>query len=277
MKIDAQIIADSVSSSGVRLTTMKLTFHRYILAELNTHRMLSKNASSSRAIPTSKMIEMAIKNPAIPYPFTKNQKGMQSSEYIEEQEEAIKVWLSARDSAVEMVKKMQLLDVHKQQVNRLLEPYLWSTVIVTATEWNNFFSLRYHSMAQPEMCELAKKMWEVYSNNEPKKLQDGEWHLPFIANEELNEHSVQDLLKISTARCARVSYLNHEGKKPTKEEDLALHHRLVGSSPIHASPAEHQAMATSDPNVKSGNLTGWIQYRKTLKDENITEFKGPLE
>lgn len=300
MKIKAEIVCDSIGPNNVRITTMRLTFHRFLLPEFNTHRMFSRNASSSRAIPTSKMIEMAKKNPAMPLQFTKNQKGMQASEMIDDQEKAIKCWLDGRDAAIVCAKSLESLGVHKQHLNRVLEPYLWTTVICTATDWDNFFALRCHHMAQPEICELAMQAYEAYVSNKPKQLQAEEWHIPFITQEvelethfelgcgENKEELIKALIKRSVAKCARVSYLNHEGKPSTLTEDFALYDRLLGSAPIHASPAEHQAQArevtiksldpweTSSATVYSGNLRGWIQFRKTLSNENVTEFKGPV-
>lgn len=275
--IEAKIVADSLAPSGVRLTTFVLTYPRFIHSEFMTHRMFSRNASSSRAIPVKKSIQMVIDNPAIPLAFTKNKAGMQGGEALdgEAHDLAVKAWLESRDQAVIFANKLADLEVHKQYANRILEPFSHITVVCSATDYANFFALRYHPMAQPEIAELAKQMWEEYSSNTPDKLSAGQLHLPFVGNmESLSDESA---IKCSVARCARVSYLNHEGKKPTFQEDMALYDRLVGSAPIHASPAEHQAIASFDPSVQSGNFRGWIQYRKTLPNENIQTFNGPDE
>lgn len=272
--VEAKIITDSVAPSGIRLTTFLLTYPRMVHAEFLTHRVFSRNASSSRAIPVNKQIQMVLDNPAIPLAFTKNKPGMQGGEALKgnEHEEALKVWLQARDHAVEQARKMVDLEVHKQYANRILEPWQHITVVCSATEFSNFFALRYHSMAQPEICELAKQMWELYSANEPEQLKEGEWHLPFVG---VIERTNENCIKSSVARCARVSYLNHEGKTPTLEEDLKLYGRLLGGTPIHASPAEHQARAEKFSELRSGNFIGWTQYRKTLENENIVKFTGP--
>lgn len=278
--IKAEIIADSQAPSGVRLTTFVLTYPRFIHAEFMTHRVFSRNASSSRAIPVKKQIEEIKNNPAIPLAFRKNQKGMQAGEVLEDQESAVATWLAARDAAVVQAEKMVELEIHKQYANRILEPFSHITVVVTATDWDNFFALRIHPAAQPEICELAAKMYELYEESNPKQLESGEWHLPFIQDEDWRKLSgrkdiknVKDtLLKRSVAKCARVSYKNHDGTNTTFEQDAQLYERLLGSSPIHASPAEHQAMAVADPNVRSGNFRGWIQYRKTLENENIEKY-----
>lgn len=288
--ISAKIVADSIGPNGVRLTTFVLTYPRFIHAEFMTHRVFSRNASSSRAIPVKKQIQMVIDNPVIPLAFTKNKAGMQGGEALTGDQEAAAVaaWLEGRDRAVEMAQKLADLEVHKQYANRILEPYAHITVVATATDLDNFFALRCHYMAQPEICELAMQMLALYQSNKPTQLQAGEWHLPFVTPENAkkviedyyeknpNAEFIDFAARMSVARCARVSYLNHEGKSPSLEEDLALYDRLLGSAPVHASPAEHQAMASDDHQTRSGNLRGWIQFRKTLDKENVTEFKGPV-
>jgi len=229
---------------------------------------------------------MVIDNPAIPLAFTKNQKGMQGGQALDgaEHDAAVAAWLEGRDRAVEVANKLADLEVHKQYANRVLEPWAHITVVCTATDWANFFTLRIHPAAQPEIHELAKKMYEAYCVSNPDILEEGQWHLPFILEDDFSLNTewfakVQTeeygLLQVkrSVSRCARVSYLNHEGKKPMIEEDLQLYDRLLGSVPIHASPAEHQATASSDPKLKSGNFTGWVQYRQMLDNQNVTEYK----
>lgn len=280
--IKAEIIMDSISTANIRLTTYVLTYPRFIHSEFMTHRMVSRNASSSRAIPTSKFLD-AIKNtPAMPSAFSKNCKGMQAKESIENQEDACQIWLEARDSMMQFAQKLSDLGVHKQHANRLLEPFQHITVVATATDWDNFFALRCHPDAQPEFNELATLMWSEYELSRPAPLLPGQWHLPFV-----NYHSIQNiapnlrteenLIKMSVARCARVSYNTHDGSENTLEKDCQLYDRLVGNAPIHASPTEHQAQATADATIRSGNLRGWIQYRKTLTAENILKFHGPLK
>jgi thymidylate synthase ThyX len=273
MKISAEIVCDSLSPAGIRLTTFVLTFPRFILPEFNTHRMFSRNASSSRAIPVTKQIQLVKDYPFIPIAFNKNAPGMQGGELVnaEQQNAAEHEWLIARDAAVTSAERLVAQGISKQYANRLLEPFSWTTVVCTATEYANFFALRYHEAAQPEICELAKQMWELYSNKEPTKLAEGDWHLPFIPQDRGVE-PIATLIKRSVAKCARVSYKNHDGTETTTEQDLALYERLVGGHPIHASPAEHQAQARSESSLKSGNFNGWIQYRQVLKNQNITTF-----
>jgi thymidylate synthase ThyX len=284
--IKAEVIKDSVSPTGKRITTFVLVYPRFIHSEFMTHRALSRNASSSRAIPVAKFMEAITKDPAMPISFSKNCKGMQAEADIENQEMAKQLWLEARDSMMNYVSALSHLGVHKQHANRLLEPFQHITVVTTATEWANFFALRTHKDAQPEFRELATCMWNAYSNTEePTSLLENEWHLPFINNEEYSqlrlkkffdhpdyESQLHNLIKQSVARCARVSYNTHDGTENSLEKDIELYNRLVGSAPIHASPTEHQAMALSDPDETSGNFIGWKQYRKILANENILKF-----
>lgn len=289
--IKAEIIKDSRAPSGVRLTTFVLEYPRFIHSEFMTHRMISKNASSSRAIPTEKMIGAILQDTAMPIAFSKNQKGMQASSNVDEtqQREAEQIWTIARDLAILQVEKLLALGIHKQHVNRLLEPFQHIKVVATATDWDNFFALRCHKDAQPEFKALADKMFYEYNLydqcEEVDDLVENEWHLPFISAKDIQrlymtatdkELAHQTLIKMSVARCARVSYNNVDGSGSSLEADLQLYDRLTKNTPMHASPTEHQAKAIIDPNARSGNLRGWIQFRKTLVDENITNFKNLL-
>jgi thymidylate synthase ThyX len=288
--ISAQIIADSVNPAGNRITTYILTFNRWILAELNTHRAFSRNTASSRAIPVEKMIKMAQENPAMPVFWGKNQAGMQSKEELVGNEllNAKEAWLRARDRAVESAKELLACGMHKQYANRTIENFLYVKSILTGTDFENFFALRAHADTQPEFQELAYKMLDLYQSKEPNKLKEGEWHIPFgdkIDTGRLEDIIYKDIpddfgythapnsefinlkLKISTARCARVSYLNFEGKDDYTK-DIELHDILKESG--HWSPFEHcaQALAKSE---QSGNFVGWKQYRKTFYGENKTD------
>lgn len=285
--IEAKIVADSVAPNGRRLTTFVLTYPRFIHSEFMTHRMFSRNASSSRAIPVSKQIQMVRDNPVIPLAFTKNKPGMQGGDPLTgtEHSQAVAAWLVASEHALRSAEVLSGLGIHKQYANRVLEPFAHITVVCTATDYDNFFALRCHEMAQPEIRVLAENMYVAMSASEPEEMVEGEWHLPFVSLQEQNrmmqsggpltgDEKHLNLVKMSVARCARVSYLNHEGKQPTLEEDLVLYERLVGSAPIHASPAEHQAraMGSFSGNAPSGNFRGWTQYRKTLQNENVDKF-----
>jgi len=275
--IQAKIIADSISENGNRITTVQVKFHRYILAEFNTHRKFSRNFSSSRAIPTSKLLEQVITNPALPVYWGKNKSGMQAIEEISisDQEKATMYLQSAAIHAANVAKKLSDMGVHKQIVNRVLEPYLFVEGIVTSTEWNNFFELRCHKDAQPEIQELANKIKIAINNSTPIKLNNDQWHLPYIKDEDyklITEYpDIKFILqKISAARCCRVSYLLHDGTNPNVTDDLSLFNRLAGSVPKHHSPLEHQALPDLVYQYPEyhGNFDGFIQFRK-LSEYNL--------
>lgn len=275
--IEAKIIADSISQTNARLTTFQLVYPRMVHAELMTHRVFSRNASSSRAIPVAKIIQQVIDNPAMPVYWGKNQKGMQAREELtgEALEQAKQIWLAARDAAVVEARKLVEIDLHKQIANRILEPWHHIHVVVTATDFDNFFNLRCDPDAQPEIKILAEKMRDLYFANKPIELALGMWHLPYVTQQPIQlPVDDQSLLKASVARCARVSYMTHDNQEPMLEKDIALHDQLLSSK--HLSPFEHQATPNLDPSTYSGNLRGWIQYRKTIKNENRTDYKWPI-
>lgn len=289
MTIEAKIIADSISPDGIRLTTMQLRYPRFIHAEFMTHRLFSRNASSSRAIPVERMIADLRRDPAMPVYWGGNKPGMQAGQQLTglALEQAKTEWLLAMDNAIKHAEFIMLIGLHKQIANRILEPWAHINVVVTATEWDNFFQLRMHKDAQPEINALACSMWEAMDNSEPRPLKPGEWHLPYVSSSDWNNDgwdtgtpALDYLKKVSVARCARVSYLTHDGRPTTIEEDLRLYDRLVGSQPIHASPAEHQATPDKQWDIAGdsgwenehlhGNFRGWVQYRKTLPGESGT-------
>jgi len=284
MTITTKIIKDSESASGVRLTTFILTYHRFIHSEVMTHRQFSRNASSSRAIPFKKQIKAILEDMAMPVAFLQNKPGMQGGARLPKAREnlAYKIWKVAGYTAIGFAMLLDKLGAHKQYVNRIIEPFSHITVILTGTEdaFANFFALRFHPAAQPEIALLAAKMHLNYVMSEPQKLPKGAWHLPFIDDTVpfwlVEDYDWAPLIKKSVAACARVSYNNHDGTATTLEKDTKLHDDLLSEQPIHASPAEHQAMST-DSLGQSGNLHGWVQYRKTLKNEYITKFTKPLK
>lgn len=301
MDYKASIVADSISDAGHRLTTMEVTFPRIVLAEFNTHRVFSRNSASSRAIPVEKQIERVQQQPFIPEYWGAKQRGMQAEQELGRTAiaQARSRWLQARDDAVAHTEKLLDIGLHKQLTNRILEPFMSHTVIVTATEWDNFFALRANPMAQPEIRQAAELMRQQYNDSVPREVAAGEWHLPFIQADELNgvfEKSEQ-ARQISAARSARVSYLTHEGKRDPGA-DLALYKRLVSSG--HMSPLEHPAtpfdadewdvrhqlaavmrakgerLGWDDTEIKrriawvafEGNFRGWVQLRKTIRNEH---------
>lgn len=268
-----RILRDSINTAGDRLTTWELTYPRFVHAELMTHRVFSRNSASSRAIPIEKMIEQVIHNPAMPVWWGKNQSGMQAREELTgvELATAKEQWLIARDDAVKNARWMARFGVHKQIVNRLLEPWMWITVIVSATDFGNWFNLRHHKDAQPEIREVAVRMWELYRDGDPQWLEAGSWHLPLTGFEGDEKLGLSMLKKVSAARCARVSYLTHDGLRDVAK-DLELHDRLAESG--HWSPFEHPAMALPGTTL-GGNFRGFMQYRKEFHNEHRRTFTGP--
>jgi hypothetical protein len=332
--INAKIIADSINPQKDRLTTFIVTFPRIILAEFNTHRMFSRNSASSRAIPFDKMVKSVQENPFIPIAWQKDHKGMQGTEYFDKigTETCKTDWLTARDYAIQQAKILnQSGGITKQLCNRLLEPFMWHTVIITSSDFNNFFDLRcpnydgFKSKKEflkenPELVKvanlenkywltlnkgqseihimaLAELMYDAYNESKPKQLQADEWHIPFGDNVNYQNKSFDIfingerffdenlIIKVSTARCARVSYtvVGEESKEPNYENDIKLHDRLAESG--HWSPFEHCAKAMSDTEysnfvkgdtskAKQGsdiygwcnNFKGFIQYRYLIEN-----------
>ncbi|MCV0350160.1 MAG: FAD-dependent thymidylate synthase [Nitratireductor sp.] len=297
MTITAKIIADSISPQGHRLTTMELRYPRFIHSEFMTHRVFSRNASSSRAIPVERMIQDVIDDTAMPIHWGKNQPGMQAAEendefVISHVDEAVwvpreEVWCEARDRAIETARAFTRAGYHKQIVNRLLEPFMHINVVVTATDWDNFFTLRLHPDAQPEIHELARCMKKAMDESCPKKLHSGEWYLPYTSEEDVQRllgaykdfpdvATLRDLKILSVARCASVSYKTVDGKPMTMERAQLIYDKLVKADVFHASPFEHQATPDesyispngtrlwNNPGLQ-GNFLGWVQNRKLME------------
>jgi thymidylate synthase ThyX len=347
--IQAQVVADSLNPQGDRITSMLVTMPRIILAEFNTHRMFSHNTSSSRAIPFNKMVESIKENPFIPIAWQKEHKGMQGSEYLDNQDsfECTQRWLIARDNAIKEADYLSGYRATKQLCNRLLESFMWTRVLVTSTEWENFFALRCpqysinsqihrswkdlvnsvadsevtrevaessdiitrlkHNKGQAEihMMALAEAVYDALNESTPRKLEAGEWHIPFVdkidvtstkadcfkyVDRALTDNELQlAKIKISTAMCARTSYtVVGEEKSIDYSKLIELHDRLISQVPIHASPMEHCARAMSNEeyieyvkgtrttntnqswkdNPSNGwcrNFKGFIQYRHLLE------------
>ena len=377
--ISANIVADSISPQGNRITTFLLTYPRMIHSELMTHRLFSRNSASSRAIPFEKMLKMVEEDPFIPIAWQKDHKGMQGTEYFTNENMFIwdsdkhinkngvlfidsfkEDWLDARDSVIKYAKNLhngrrqsegheyyKNSKLTKQLCNRLLEPFMWHTVLVTATEYDNFFELRCpkyewnnkvfksrknvknyaidknqwnveldnlqwllinKSQAEIHIQALAESMWDVMNESTPKKLQPGEWHIPFgdkissnitdwfsdIKNQAywLGRDMTPLFLKVATARCARLSYMTFDGEI-NYQKDIQLHDKLLQDK--HMSPFEHCARAMSDdeysefykgevspmdlyyigrckPTKNSGwcnNFKGFIQYRYMIENNYL--------
>lgn len=299
--ITAKVIADSIGPTGVRITTFEIEYPRFILAELNTHRILSKNSASSRAIPVQVMHEQIQANPAQPVFWGKNQSGMQASEELDGDDLGMSkyYWDGAMNAAIRFAKAMSDRGLHKQIANRPTETWMMMKTVVTGTEWNNLYWLRLHKDAQPEFRELASKMYAAHTASKPKRLDPGEWHLPYVwASRDImgtlyyrdsagSELTLTDALIISASCCAQVSYRKNDD---SLEKARRIYDQLINSKPAHASPVEHQATPMPlrylgyedtqrklwapgvshqcrDGSYWSGNLQGWIQYRKTLIGE----------
>lgn len=286
----AKVIADSRSPlTGDRLTTLQLRYPRFIHAEFMTHRQFSRNASSSRAVPVERLIQDVLDDPAIPAHWGKNQPGMQAREehnarvvFRDDQPgsplclEPARAWLLARDQAVDIARRFAKAGYHKQVVNRLLEPFAHINVVVTATEWDNFFLLRDHGDADPNIQLLARAMREAMAASEPVIVdRDFGWHLPYVGHDDMADISAvtsvidtdglyEYAAKISAARCARVSYMTHDGRRSTIDEDLMLFNRLVGAQIKHASPLEHQARPQAG---RWANFQGWRSFRNMMEDD----------
>lgn len=319
--ISAKVIADSVNSEGNRVTTFELEYPRFIHSEFMTHRLFSRNAASSRAIPVPKMIGNIRKNTAMPIHWGANQPGMKADkqcfndviweeflEIVGEEKYLIdrvdcsreEAWKAACANAIELAEAFHNAGYHKQIVNRLLEPFQFIKVVCTATEYDNFFWLRNHADAQPEIKELAECMWKATAHSTPNKLKTGEWHLPYVGtsveNDErlygildsdgdIQELSLEDAIKVSASCCAQVSYRLTNN---SLEKAVEIYDMLVESKPVHASPFEHQCTPmdseTTDLDSEgvtgynnslgyySGNFFGWIQNRQLIPENACWDY-----
>lgn len=253
--ISAKIIADSVSSvNGQRITTFELEYPRFIHSEFMTHRLFSRNAASSRAIPVKKIIEQVESNPATPIHWGLNQKGMQASEEHENTEACQNAWQAISNDVCEAAEALDEQNLHKQVINRILEPYQFIKVVCTATEFDNFFWLRCHEDAQPEIKELADCMYKAHQQNTAfiQELESGEWHTPYVDYTKSLGYTIpvdgdyengridltlEEALKVSSSCCAQVSFRALDN---SLEKACKIYNMLVESKPVHASPLEHQ-------------------------------------
>lgn len=280
-QIKVKILADSVNEYGDRLVTFQLMYWLPIHAEMMTHRVFSRNAASNRAIPVSKIIRQVWDNPAYPMFWGENKSGMQANTEFSKRKIRLSrfAWKWSGRLMCGVAWLLMKLGLHKQTANRLLMPWQFMHVVLSSTDFDNFSDLRIHEDAQFEIFAVAYLMDKAMRTSMPKELKNGEWHLPYITDEERKQHKVDVLKKVSAARCCRVSYLNHEGNKSNVGEDLKLCERLVGSEPLHASPFEHQATPdTFDRRTETyatptmhGNLKGWLQHRKYVESEIFLE------
>lgn len=290
---NARIILDSIGPNLARLTTFELTYPRMVHAELMTHRMLSRNSASSRAIPVEVMLKQIEDDPALPVWWGKNQSGMQAKEELigADLADAKLGWNTARDAAVAHARKLNLVGLHKQITNRVVEPWMFITVLVTATEFDNVRGLRVDPEAQPEIERIMHMAFDVFDASKPQELRAGQWHLPLVTGYDEEQLRMtpdgltvaeRDLCDISVGRCARVSYLTHEGHREPAADLKLARGRLLPSG--HMSPFEHVAQAMTNyqwvkyagemadrwilDHIPMGNLWGWKQWRKEMRNEH---------
>lgn len=279
--ITADVVADSVSDDGTRLSTVVMTLPRSALAELNTHRAFSRNSASSRAVPVARMIEYVRRSPYVPRAFSLHKSGMNAHHFIEPGSprwtEVLQWWLEAAENAVARAERGRELGLHKQDINRILEPYLMHTVVISGTEWSNFFSQRLAldeagaPLAYLPIYDAAKATQAALEASEPNAVAAGEWHLPFVAADEQESLNATEQRKVAAARCARVSYFTATGDRivgagPSVVADLTLCERLLNPGPgeaPHMSPFEHVATPGMGG---SGNFDGWRQWRADIED-----------
>jgi thymidylate synthase ThyX len=298
--IYAKVVADSKHyQTDTRLTTFEVAFPRWVLAEFNTHKMLSKNSASSRAIPIKANIENILANTAVPVSWGKNQSGMVADVDVDEEtaKKALDVWMRARDSAIGYALELVDLGIHKQIANRLIENFTYQKVLVSGTEWDNFFWLRCHKDAQPEINCPASAMLHEYNKSEPAVLYHGEWHLPYVntyrdssgilhyVDANNNELALEDAQKISASCAGQISYRKSDDslEKALKVFDMLNLFDESGDTRKHSSPTEHIGtpidydsdstfgithISLDDGSGWSANFRDFIQYRHTIPNES---------
>lgn len=256
--ISVNLIKHSVSEAGKQIYTFECVYPRYIHSEVMTHRVFSRNASSSRAIPINKLSQEAIENPVGFVYWGKNKKGMSAKEELTGMRLffAKLIWrLTAKLCGYSAI-LLSKIGLHKQNTNRLIEPFTRIKTLITTTELNNFFELRDHKDAQPDIRELARAMKKAMAKSKPQLLKKGEWHLPYV------DSKSSDMLETSAALCAQVSF---RALDDNEEKLKRIYKALIIDRPVHASPTEHQATPLDDPKGRDANFVGWKQYRSGIE------------
>lgn len=264
-KVSAKIVCDSTNALNTRLTTIQIRVPKWLLQEINTHRVFSRSCNSARAIPSKIMRRDADFAPPV---WIANQPGMSGNTEIRGFRLLIAstTWQALTATVKLGHWILELSGLHKQYANRWLEPIVWVDGVISSTDWDNFLKLRNHPSAQPEIRGLAWQIEKLLADNKPDYLESGEWHLPYIDAEDIEIHQIEDLRLISAGRCARVSY----GFKDAKDSDGDLRRadKLLNSVPAHVSPCEHIAMAPfhhgEKVEFKSGNFRNWVQFRQMI-------------
>lgn len=310
------VLASQHAITGRMVHTLHLRYPRIIHAEVMTHRVFNRNARSSRAVPVKTMLEEIRTTPFIPWHWTRNQRGMQgekgweakvlllgsAGQFVDSDAPVDReaAWLHGRDVMADLAESFAKAEYHKQVANRLVEPFMWMDLLVTATDWKNFLHLRDHPDAEPHIRDLAVLVGQALENAHVQDLAIGEWHLPYITVDDwetLDEapysEQLETMKKISAARCARISYKPFDGNS-SYEREIERYDLLVGNDAVHASPLEHQCspdkivtIETSywdeDELVKDistvgglnpelhGSLRDFIQFRKTVPNEAVCE------
>lgn len=299
--ITAKVVCDSISEQGHRITTFELEYNRYIHGELLTNRMFSRNCSSSRAIPIKKMIEYTQNNMAMPLYYGSAKSGMQAGEELESTWLPKLLWKSGFYVSKNIVKAMDKLKLHKQIPNRLLEPWQMIKVVVTATDFDNFFNLRIEGAAQPEIAMLAHKMYQAREDSKPKLLKEGQYHLPYVDSIDYvegdggygeyendqwyhlngNGISLEEAIRISAASCAAQSYRT---ESMTLEKANKIFDMLVKDKTLHASPFENIATPIHYTNkgmmINEKNPVTWqkgITHIDRKGDLHSGNFKGWIQ
>lgn len=306
--IKATVICDSVNKQGVRITTIEAEYPRFIHSEMLTHRMFSRNASSSRAVPLPRAIEQIENNMAMPLYWGANQSGMVAGGEVDDWKKCLLEWNYASIIYSSSAVYLHNQGLHKQHAARLIEPFQMIKVLITATEWDNFFNLRIHPDAQPEICQLAYKIYLAMQESKPLQLNEGEWHLPYVdrirwhsediyysisngygATDGIKMLSIDEAIKVSASCCAQTSYRKHN---TSIEKANDIFEKLVKADVVHSSPFEHLATPASDDAAAyyhdglesgmthidansykwSGNLREWISYRHTMPHNTCNKF-----
>lgn len=275
-------IEDSISPDGIRLTTLEGRLWRPLNGENNTHRRTSKNSASLRAIPPRRKdrkgtLDICEDFPAGPMYWGGQKPGMQPGEELSgnDLEEAKRIWDEHRTMTIKMVEELTELGLHKSVANRLLEPHLWQTIVISATNWGNFFALRsthFTDQAQPEMAAFADGIFLALENSEPMlrgfdQKNKFNWHLPYVMSREKTQLDLKTLKACAAARTCRVSRLNQDNTEPSVERDLETCDGLRVQRPMHASPFEHVAVPMEKGFPTRCNFDGWGQWRHFLEDE----------
>lgn len=290
----AEVLAHSISEAGAEAITMHVKFPRICLSEFNTHRKIAKNTSSSRAIPVERLVQSILNDMFIPYHWGKKRPGMQATEELDgwRRTAAETIWKGFGRAACYAALLLDKIGLHKQVTNRLIENFGYVNVVFTTTDLSNFFALRRHPDAQPEIRALAEAIYDAYAASTPELLEIGKWHLPFVTEEEKAKYSIDELLLLSSARCASTSYETVDKKPIDLVAARRITDKLIKSNPIHASPFEHQltpdvlveieyrvakskkklqtAKVWKSPS-KHGNTVGFIQHRKLFPNESANK------